>query len=357
MNNAKILAPRRGLNTSMAESTLVLAAGELFIEKNATTGVYKIKIGDGETQYKNLGYAFDGSGGGATGGGGLSYGTCTTAAATAAKEITVSSDQNFRLEVGATIVVMFSNLNTASNVTLSVNGSTAKSIYYGNAVYTGNSGLVCGKANSTVTYLYNGTYWVWIGHGNDDNTTYQSKEAASGGTDVSLVTTGEKYTWNNKANVGTCYGTCATAAGTAAKEVTISSDQNFVLEVGAFIAVKFTNSNTANNVTLSVNGTAAKSIWYNNAAYTSNGSTVCGEANRINTYVYDGTYWVWVSHGRDDNTTYQSKAAASAGTDVSLCTTGEKYNWNAKLDSWEGTAAQYEQLTPDAGTCYFIKPS
>ena len=36
------------------------------------------------------------------------------------------------------------------------------------------------------------------------NTTYESKTAASGGTDVSLVTTGEKYTWNNKtSNTGT----------------------------------------------------------------------------------------------------------------------------------------------------------
>lgn len=32
------------------------------------------------------------------------------------------------------------------------------------------------------------------------DTTYSSKAAASGGTDVSLVTTGEKYTWNNKQN-------------------------------------------------------------------------------------------------------------------------------------------------------------
>ena len=31
-----------------------------------------------------------------------------------------------------------------------------------------------------------------------DDTTYESKAAASGGTDVSLVTTGEKYIWNNK---------------------------------------------------------------------------------------------------------------------------------------------------------------
>lgn len=36
------------------------------------------------------------------------------------------------------------------------------------------------------------------------DTTYSSKAAASGGTDVSLVTTGEKYTWNSKtSNTGT----------------------------------------------------------------------------------------------------------------------------------------------------------
>jgi len=37
------------------------------------------------------------------------------------------------------------------------------------------------------------------------DTTYSSKTAASGGTDVSLVTTGEKYTWNNKGS-GTITG-------------------------------------------------------------------------------------------------------------------------------------------------------
>lgn len=35
------------------------------------------------------------------------------------------------------------------------------------------------------------------------DTTYSSKAAASGGTDVSLVTTGEKYTWNNKPSTDT----------------------------------------------------------------------------------------------------------------------------------------------------------
>ena len=42
------------------------------------------------------------------------------------------------------------------------------------------------------------------------DTTYTSQAAASGGTAVSLVTTGEKYTWNNKSNL--TIGTTATTA-------------------------------------------------------------------------------------------------------------------------------------------------
>ena len=45
----------------------------------------------------------------------------------------------------------------------------------------------------------------------DTDTTYESKTAASGGTDVSLVTTGEKYTWDNKANAFTVSSSNPTA--------------------------------------------------------------------------------------------------------------------------------------------------
>ena len=44
------------------------------------------------------------------------------------------------------------------------------------------------------------------------DTTYSNKTAAKEGTDVSLVTTGEKYTWNNKANAFTVSSTNPTAA-------------------------------------------------------------------------------------------------------------------------------------------------
>lgn len=54
----------------------------------------------------------------------------------------------------------------------------------------------------------------------DNNTTYSSKTAASGGTEVSLVTTGEKYTWNSKtSNTGTVTKV-STGAGLTGGDIT-----------------------------------------------------------------------------------------------------------------------------------------
>lgn len=53
---------------------------------------------------------------------------------------------------------------------------------------------------------------------------------------------------------------------------------------------------------------------------------------------YNGTWSAWVMSEFTD-TTYESKAAASGGTDVSLVTTGEKYNWNNKAETSDITSA------------------
>ena len=55
------------------------------------------------------------------------------------------------------------------------------------------------------------------------DTTYESKAAASGGTAVSLVTTGEKYTWNNKQNALSTQ-TAYSAKGTATKVPQITTN-------------------------------------------------------------------------------------------------------------------------------------
>ena len=107
------------------------------------------------------------------------------------------------------------------------------------------------------------------------------------------------------------YGTCSTAAATAAKVVEIADEQGFTLKAGAFIGVKFTNTNTASNVTLNVNNTGAKNIWYNDSAYTGNSNLLTGYANRLLFYMYDGTNWCIVNKGWiDNNTTYTAASAA-----------------------------------------------
>lgn len=71
--------------------------------------------------------------------------------------------------------------------------------------------------------------------------------------------------------------------------------------VGTMIGVKFTNTNSATAPKLNVNEIGAKSIYYNSAEATSTSSVYGGSASRYAYYVWDGTYWVWVTHGADNN--------------------------------------------------------
>lgn len=153
------------------------------------------------------------------------------------------------------------------------------------------------------------------------DTTYSSKAAASGGTDVSLVTTGEKYTWNNKlsshqtikqdgvtgATVNRL-GTCSTAAGTAAKTVSITTG-TFSLEAGARVSVKFTNANTADTPTLNVGSKGAKNIFHKGAKITTGGNKALLAG--IVDFIYDGTQWHIVGNYIDTNTTYSGTSPIS----------------------------------------------
>lgn len=80
------------------------------------------------------------------------------------------------------------------------------------------------------------------------------------------------------------YGTCSTAAGTAAKVVSLSG---FKLQTGAEVTVSFTVTNTASSPTLNVNNTGAKGIRYLGAAVAA-GYLAAGRIYRL---LYDGSYW------------------------------------------------------------------
>jgi len=81
---------------------------------------------------------------------GFGYGVCSTAGATAAKTVSIT---NFVLTPSSVFAVLFQNAFTASDPTLSVNGSTAKPIkLYGNAMPMGKV-----KNNTILNMNYDGT--------------------------------------------------------------------------------------------------------------------------------------------------------------------------------------------------------
>lgn len=117
----------------------------------------------------------------------IAYATCDTAADISAKVATISGNSKWSLAVGSIVTVKFSATNTASNCTLNINETGAKQIWYHASVHTGNSSNVCGIANAFITFMYDGTYWVWIGHSNDNYPGYASATAAG------IVSTGTQH--------------------------------------------------------------------------------------------------------------------------------------------------------------------
>lgn len=127
------------------------------------------------------------------------------------------------------------------------------------------------------------------------------------------------------------YGTCATAAATAAKVVTLSDTTGWELLPGTIVGVKFTYTNTASSstttpITLNVNGTGAKNIWYNTthsgAGNTGTNTTIYGYANRYTFYMYDGTYWVWIHNDvvSNSNTVPSAQCETAAATAAKAAT-------------------------------------
>ena len=92
------------------------------------------------------------------------------------------------------------------------------------------------------------------------------------------------------------FGTCSTAAATAAKVVSCTG---FTLATGAEITVQFTVTNSAASPTLNVNNTGAKAITYRNAAI----SAKYLAANRVYKFVYDGTNYELIGDVNTDTNT------------------------------------------------------
>ena len=136
----------------------------------------------------------------------------------------------------------------------------------------------------------------------------QTSVSGNAGSATKLATprTIDGVSFNGTANI-THYGTCSTAAGTAAKTVSLTG---FTLVTGAIVTVKFTVTNTAANPTLNVNGTGAKAIMYRGSAI----SAGYLAANRVYLFIYDGTDYELIGDiNTDTNTTYNTGTASTPG--------------------------------------------
>jgi len=148
-------------------------------------------------------------------------------------------------------------------------------------------------------------------------------------------------------------GTCSTAAATAAKEVTIG---NFKLYTGAWVVVKFNNTNSAAvaSLTLNVDGTGAKPIKYRNANLASASQLI---ANRYTYFIYDGANYQIVSDFNSDTydrTSQQTRIyAGTIGVfNYSLCAMDN----NQRMQSFTTTSGTGTAKTFNTSASFMYPP-
>ena len=159
-----------------------------------------------------LKYAIDYWGTGGTGVRTSFYGTCSTASATAQKDVTCA---DWVLSAGNTISILFDNSNTANAPTLNINSTGAKNIYRGNTQANGTNSVKW-SFNTICTFIYDGTQYRYLS--SMPNYGYAKIEGGGG-----------------------FYGTCATQEATTTKAVTVGT---YDFSIGSILAVYFTYGNT-----------------------------------------------------------------------------------------------------------------
>ena len=166
----------------------------------------------------------------------LSQTGASTATKTATIEPTVTG---YSLVTGAQVTVLFTNANTASTPTLSVNGTTSKEIRaFTNAALTSD---YYWAAYSAVTFAYNGTYWVMT------DPTGVAKAAVAQSTANGAAST-----------ASSALSTANSAASTANSALSTATDTSHFFwhdnSTGTHIATVSSSATQSNNLLLNGNG-------------------------------------------------------------------------------------------------------
>ena len=209
-------------------------------------------------------------------------------------------------------------LNFANGNMITVSG-TAGSSSAANKIVINHNTVTTTANTSAETATHGGTFTCIDGITTDDyghvtakNTkivtlpTYSNATTSAAG----LMSTTDKAKLNY---TNIAYGTCSTAAATAAKVISISGNSNWDLTAGSVIVIKFSYTNTASNPTFNVNSKGAKSVWYNTALITTSNLAYAGTASRPMEFMYDGTQFVFLGWSIDNNTTYSIVTSSANG--------------------------------------------
>lgn len=110
----------------------------------------------------------------------IPYGESTSAADAVQKEVTISEITS--LNAGQIIIVKPTITSTVANATLKLNNFTAYPILYGEAAITTSTDSITWAANYPSWFRFDGSHWVFLGHGVDNNTTYSAMSVSEGTT-------------------------------------------------------------------------------------------------------------------------------------------------------------------------------
>ena len=211
--------------------------------------------------------------------------------------------------VGTQLILTYDSTATCSvyvnNVSTSFTGCWKLPEYDSNTTYSAGTAALLTEGTNTSNRVWPASVLASYVTGKIP----ANKPAASGGTTLSVVTTGEKYTWNNKSNLAIGTTASTAAAGNHTHTTSLATDSGT------------STVNMAANTTykLTAGGTSIifKTPADNNTTYKLTiGSTTYGDST-------NGVNLGSLTRG----------TATSGGTTLSLVNTGDMYTWNNKQNA------------------------
>jgi hypothetical protein len=240
----------------------------------------------------------------------------TTAAATTQKEVSIPWIKE--LNEWQVVHILPSTTSTIANSTLKVNNFTAYPMRYNNAAISTSTDSIVRPANIVTTFVFDGTYWQFMGNWLDSNTTYaamSSSEATTWTATNARVISASVLKWAIKthAPVSSVNGqTWAVSLSIPTKTSDLNNDSWFLTSSTWVTSVNWSHW------AVTVTPFSPSNAW---------------TTDQVLTKTAGGYAWADASKWIENDTT---------GTTTTV----------TKIRAW--TEAEYALITPDANTIYYV---